>query len=49
MKSIMSMLDAQLFLQPHIVPHREQQQNICDASNAVIHITAILVPLTIVN
>jgi hypothetical protein len=49
MKSIMSMLDAQLFLQPHIVPYRERQQNICAASNAVIHITAMLVPLTTRN
>jgi hypothetical protein len=46
MKSIMSMLDAQLFLQPHILPNRERRQNICAASNAEIHITAMLVPLT---
>lgn len=49
MKSIMSMLDTQLFLQPHIVPHTKRQQNICAASKAVINITAMLIPLTIGN
>jgi hypothetical protein len=49
LQSIMSMLDTQLFLQPHNVPHRERQKNICAASNAEIHTTAMLVPLTIGN